>query len=134
MLDGTMSEESQVWGFTVPISPSGRRKWPEALRARVVEKIEAGAGIRETAEEIGANKSLVAAWVKRSEPEVAAPTFIEAVIAQPQQSDQPSSGSPPAISKDLSCRISVGEMSIAIPLGYPADHLEDILRAVRAAQ
>ncbi|MDF1716871.1 MAG: transposase [Antarcticimicrobium sp.] len=67
MLDGMMPEETKVWGFTVPVSSAGRRKWPEARRDQVVEKINNGAGIRETAEEIGANKSLVALWVKKAE-------------------------------------------------------------------
>ena len=134
MLDGTMSEECQVWGFTVAISPSGRRQWPEALRAQAVEKIKAGAGIRETAEELGTNKSLVALWVKRSEPDATALAFVETVIAQPKQSDHARGDSPAEDSSDMSCRISVGGMNIVIPPGYPADHLAEVLRAARAAQ
>ena len=44
-----------------------------------VERIAAGAGIREISEEIGANKSLVAIWVKNAQRKDSAPAFSEAV-------------------------------------------------------
>ncbi|WP_313352987.1 hypothetical protein [Paracoccus sp. (in: a-proteobacteria)] len=53
MLDGDVPEKVEmVWGFAVPTRSGGRRKWPAALRAMAVERIAAGEGIREIAEEI----------------------------------------------------------------------------------
>ncbi|TDK50349.1 transposase [Antarcticimicrobium luteum] len=134
MLDGTMPEETKVWGFTVPVSSTGRRKWPEALRAQVVEKINNGAGIRETAEEIGANKSLVALWVKKAEPSASCPAFVELVAPENLRPETASVPIPPAGAEDSRCQISVGDMTIAIPPGYPVTHLAEVLQAVRGAQ
>ena len=70
MLDGAVPERvDMIWGFAVQTRSSGRRKWPEELRAMAVERIAADVGIREIAEEIGANKSLVAVWVKNAQRE-----------------------------------------------------------------
>ncbi|WP_417701308.1 hypothetical protein [Pseudophaeobacter sp.] len=134
MLDGMAPEEAKVWGIRVPVSSSGRRKWPDELRSMAVQKILAGAGIRETAEEIGANKSLVALWVKNAERLSDGPAFVEVVTPRTLPTNQPSM--PVAASREngASCKISVGSATIEIPQGYPAGHLVEILRAVRAAQ
>ena len=80
MLDGEVPEKvDEVWGFAVPTRSGGRRQWPAALRAMAVERIAAGEGIREIAEEIGANKSLVAIWVKNAQRKDSAPAFFEVV-------------------------------------------------------
>lgn len=80
MLDGDVPEKVEmVWGFAVQTGSGGRRKWPEALRAMAVDRIEAGEGIREIAEEIGANKSLVAIWFKNAQRKDSAPAFFEVV-------------------------------------------------------
>ncbi len=134
MLDGMMPEEVKVWGFTIPVSSSGRRKWPDALRAKAVQKILAGAGIRETAEEIGANKSLVALWVKKAGTSGMNPAFVEVFAPAAQRlAESPHENDHDAASS-TSCRISIGAAAIEIPPGYPADHLVEVLRAVRAAQ
>jgi len=80
MLDGEVADAvAVVWGYPVPALPCGRRKWPEAARAMAVEKIAAGAAVRKIAAEIGANKSLVAKWVKNAGSADPAPDFIEAL-------------------------------------------------------
>lgn len=134
MLDGMMPEEVKVWGVTVPVSSSGRRKWPDALRAKAVQKILAGAGIRETAEEIGANKSLVSLWVKKAGTSGKSPAFVEVIApaALPPAASPHENGH--AAASSASCRISIGAAAIEIPPGYPTDHLVEVLRAVRAAQ
>ena len=134
MLDGMMPKEVKVWGITVPVSSSGRRKWPDAIRAKAVQKILAGAGIRETAEEIGANKSLVALWVKKADTSKKSPAFVEIVVPAAQRSAAPTRESGSKIASSTSCRLSIGTAAIEIPAGYPADHLAEVLRAVRAAQ
>lgn len=82
---GMMPEAVKLWGITVPVSSSGRRKWPAALRAKAVQKILAVAGIPETAEEIGACKSLVALWVKKADTSMKSPAFVEVVAPAAQR-------------------------------------------------
>lgn len=135
MLDGEVPErENKVWGIMVPTRSNGRRKWPEELRAMAVDRIEAGEGIREIAEEIGANKSLVALWVKNAKHEDTMPAFFEVV---PPSAVKPRRLPPAKAETESSapiCRICIGDADIAIPPGYPSDHLAEIIRAVRAAQ
>lgn len=135
MLDGEVPEKvEKVWGFTVPIMNGGRRRWPRALRAMAVEKVADGAGIREIAEEIGAHKSLVALWVKNAQSESSVPAFFEVV---PPTALHPSHRQSRAVASEddpAPCRIRIGDTDIAIPPGYPADHLAEVLRAVRASQ
>ena len=135
MLDGEVPEKVEmVWGFAVQTRSGGRRKWPAALRAMAVERIAAGEGIREIAEEIGANKSLVAVWVKNVRPEDPVPAFFEVV---PPSLEKPCRTEPVTLAPENaapSCRISIGDDDIAMPPVYPADHLAEVLRAVRASQ
>lgn len=135
MLDGEVPERvDEVWGIAVPTRSSGRRKWPEALRAMAVERIAAGKGIREIAEEIGANKSLVALWVKNAKGEDTSPAFFEVVPPSAVKPRHQIPAQAVAESSTPTCRITIGDADIAIPSGYPADHLAEIIRAVRAAQ
>lgn len=135
MLDGVVPEKVEmVWGFAVPTRSGGRRKWPEALRAMAVERIAAGEGIREIAEEIGANKSLVAIWVKNAQRKDSAPAFFEVVPPAEVKPGRKPSVTAAAADAAPTCRISIGDADIAIPPGYPADHLAEVLRAVRASQ
>lgn len=134
MLDGEVPEKvDKVWGFTVPTLAGGRRKWPEELRAMAVERIAAGEGIREIAQEIGANKSLVAVWVKNAQREHSLPAFFEVVPpAAVEPAHKQATVTP--LADAATCRISIGDADIAIPPGYPSDHLAEILRAVRLSQ
>lgn len=135
MLDGEAPEKvDKVWGFAVPTLKGGRRQWPKELRAMAVERIAAGAGIREISEEIGANKSLVAIWVKNAQRRDPAPAFFE-VVAPTDVKPRRKQGTTVAPEDAApNCRISIGDADIAIPPGYPADHLAEVLRAVRASQ
>lgn len=131
MLGGAVQDEAAtVWGIPVPTGAGGRRKWPDEIRAMAVERINAGAGIRETAEAIGAHKSLVSLRVKQAKPTSAdvadaVPAFIE-IVPPPQGSRIPPSAPTPS-SSDTSCRIRIGDAKIAAHR-----HLAGILRAVRA--
>lgn len=135
MLDGEVPEKvDTVWGFAVPTRSGGRRKWPEALRAMAVERIAAGEGIREIAEEIGANKSLVAIWVKNARRKDSAPAFFEVVPPTEVKSSRKQSTAVGPDDAAPTCQIRIGDADIAIPPGYPTDHLAEVLRAVRASQ
>lgn len=99
-----------------------------------VERITAGERIREVAEEIGANKSLVAIWVKNAQRKDSAPAFFEVVPptdVKPRRK-QGTTVAPEDATPGLP--ISIGDADIATPPGHPADHLAEVLRAVRASQ
>lgn len=95
-----------------------------------VQKIQAGAGIRE----IAANKSLVALWVKNAERLSDGPAFVEVITPRALPTTQPTMPADASWEGDTSCKISVGIATIEIPQGYPTDHLVEILRAVSATQ
>lgn len=96
-----------------------------------VERIAAGAGT-EIAEEIGANKYLVAVWVRNAQHKNPVSVFFGVI---PLTGVKPGHGPGVAVAAaDTVCRISIGDADIAIPLGYPADHLAEVLRAVRASK
>ena len=86
------------------------------------------------AEEIGAHKSLVAVWVKNAQREDPAPAFIE--VAPPTEVKPGRKQGMMVVATDAApiCRISIGNADIAIPPGYPADHLAEVLRALRDSQ
>lgn len=99
-----------------------------------VERIAAGEGIREIAEEIGAKKSPVAIWVKNAQRKDSAPGFFEVVPSTEVKSGREHRTTVAPEDAATTCRISIGDANIAIPSGYPADHLAEVLRAVRASQ
>lgn len=130
---GVHDKVETVWCFDVPMV-AGRRKWPEGLHAKALEKISAGHSVCEVAEEIGANKSRVAHWATRGKSGM--PETVGSVEALPPSSTasklQPR-GKPTASIDAMSCRIRIGDAEIAVGPGYPVDHLTEVLRAVRAA-
>lgn len=135
MLDGEVADAvAVVWGHPVPALSCGRRKWPEAVRAMAVEKIAAGAGVRKIAAEIGANKSLVAKWVKNAGSADPAPDFVEALPPTALEAEPRPEPAMPLKGNAAICRITLGDADIAISPAYPGDHLAEILRAVRASQ
>ena len=135
MLDGEVADAvAVVWGHTVPALPCGRRKWPEAVRAMAVEKIAAGAGVRKIAAEIGANKSLVAKWVKNAGSADPTPDFIEALPPTAVKAKPRPESATPVKGNAAICHITLGDADIAISPGYPGNHLIEVLRAVRASQ
>ncbi|WP_323717484.1 hypothetical protein [Paracoccus aminovorans] len=96
-----------------------------------VERIAAGEEIREIAEEIGGNKSLAAHWDKNGQREDCVPAFFEVV---PPTDAKPGRKQSTTVAATDDVPDSIGDADIAIPPGYPADHLAEVLRAVRASQ
>lgn len=137
MLDGTMPAKSTVWSIEVPIRDNGRKNWPLELRAMAVRRIADGAGIREIAEEIGANKSLVSTSVKKADGDAVqgAPAFVELLPPdEPSRKKVAVKDKAALPSERRSYHIRIGDTDIAIPPDFPADNLIGILRAVRASQ
>lgn len=78
-----------IWGFTIEVSPSGRKIWPNKLKYEAARRIrEDGLSPGEIAAEIGAHECLVRKWSvadRRSRGElisVQEPAFTEIVTAE----------------------------------------------------
>lgn len=125
------AEEFEVWGINVPISPKGRRRWPQALRDMAVKRVTDGAKIIDISKEIRANKSLVAKWVNDSADRNSAPNFVELVNSNINQDTRCPD---PQFAGQLNCQIQFGDTGITVPPGYPAAHLAEILQAIRGSQ
>ena len=54
MLDEDQSAGHEVWGVWVPRRPSGRFKWPDELKVKIIERIEGGEKIGVIARQVGA--------------------------------------------------------------------------------
>lgn len=129
-----MSEEAVekgvvVWGIPVPMKPNGQRNWPVEIKSMAAEKVAAGATIIGLAEEIGANKSLVAKWVRGIPSKGASGKFVEVFGPDKTAAHHPTGSSQVPI-----CRIRLGDTVIECEPGYPAEHLSTVLQAVRRAQ
>lgn len=133
-----------VWDIPVPVLPSGRRNWPDALREKAVAKVLAGAEIKQTADEAGSSKSVLARWVRDARGIASAAEFIEAFPPDPAKAPSRSVGKHNGVAACpapqvepvpmAECRIRLGDAEIMIPAGFPASHLAEVLRVVRTAQ
>ena len=131
MIDQEIQKTNEVWGIEVPTSPGGRRKWPEAIKVKAVDRIYAGEKITNIAIEIGANQSLVAKWASATSAKKAVPAFVE--LARPESTawERIATAAPASIT---ACQIHIGDTGITIPPGYPTNQLTEVLRAVRDSQ
>ncbi|MDT8328312.1 MAG: hypothetical protein RQ750_13155 [Roseovarius sp.] len=132
-----MSDEDQnaghmVWGIPVLRHASGRYQWPDTIKVKAVERVLAGEKVGAIAQEIDANKSLVAKWVyahgKGGEESSVTGAFVE-VIALDGAGPNASSGS-----DFRSCEIHLGDVRLTVQPGFPIAQLAELLRAVRASQ
>ena len=131
MLNEEKSQPIKVWGITVPISPGGRRKWPDIIKVKAAEHFEAGWKVKDIATKIGANKSLVAKWVGVKVVRNTGTAFIEVIKPVMPHDTSPSFSS---LSSKNNCQIQIGDIGVTIPVGYPVSYLADVLRAVRMSQ
>ncbi|MEH6645659.1 transposase [Sulfitobacter sp.] len=121
----------EVWDINVPISPKGRRKWPQTIREMAVKQVIDSAKIIDIAKETGATKSLVAKWVNDAADRKSTPNF---VVLVKNDANQDTKLSPSQSVGQLTCQVQLGDTGISVPSGYPATHLAEILQAIRASQ
>jgi hypothetical protein len=132
MLDEDQSAGQEVWGVWVPRGSSGRLKWPDELKVKIIERVEAGETIASIARQIAANESLVSKWVKDHRDAKSRPIdglgIVEVVgfAKSPSGSAQSNPG--------IACDLHLGDVRLSIPAGYPGLHLVEILRALRVGQ
>lgn len=118
-----------IWGIPVPRKSNGRKMWPAEIKVMAAERVAAGKTVAEIARDTTANESLVGKWVrdhrgkatKRQQPEI---TEVVAVT----EFEEPARAASVA-----TCEIQLGDVRVIVGPGYPAGHLSEILRAVRAS-
>ncbi|WP_170162157.1 hypothetical protein [Paracoccus siganidrum] len=122
--------EIEVWGIPVPVDKRGCRRWPRVIKSMAAERIAAGARVSDIVKETGANDCTVRKWLSRAGDQ--SPPKLGFIEVKPSQ--VPSSYPiPEAQAAASSCRIKIGDAVITIPHCYPADHLVQILQAVRGS-
>ncbi|WP_375553990.1 transposase [Roseovarius mucosus] len=132
MLDEDQSAGHEVWGVWVPRRPSGRFKWPDELKVKVIERIEGGEKIAFIASQVGAKDSLVSKWVKDHRDAQSRPADKLGIVEVVGVERSHSRNSLPK--PGIACDLHLGDMRLSIPAGYPGTHLAEILRALRAGQ
>ncbi|WP_157764670.1 transposase [Rhodobacter sp. CZR27] len=128
MTDDKVTEAAVVWGVPITYGPYGRRLWPDEIKAQVVDRVARGDRIARIAREIGANESLVAKWVKDAKAPTGGLAFVEVTVPTEAR------GVAAPVADGSSCHIRLGDVELTIRPGYPASHLAEVLRAVRASQ
>ena len=132
MLDDDHNAGHEVWGGWVPRGPSGRFKWPDELKDKIIDRVEAGETIASIARQVGAKDSLVSKWVKDHRDAQSRPVDMLGIVevVGVAKSLSGSAQSHPGIA----CDLHMGNMRLSIPVGYPGSHLAEILHALRAGQ
>ena len=126
MLEEKPDEWHEASGVCISRSPSGRMKWPIAIKTMAIERIEAEATLVSVARDIGARESPVRKWAQDHRKSQTQPTdklgIVEVVGVSPSTARNPSC--------DVFCELRIGDTRRSIPPGYPAAHLAEIVRAL----
>ena len=124
----------QAFGFTIPVTPAGRRIWPASFKRFVLEKMDTGELLLDQiTKTCGVSKSYVYQWRMQAQgkPVTAAEwrakaRFTEIVI---QESSASSSVAPVPVTQ---ITISGPSTKITLPRDYPVADLLQIIRALDA--
>lgn len=125
----------QAFGFSIPVTPAGRRVWPPRFKRFVVQKLEAGElTVRQVMEECQVSKSFVYQWrmQAKGKPVTAADWRAKANFTEVLVEDTPPQAeSDEARSKGI-C-ISGTLVEITLPADYPVADLVQIIQSVEAS-
>jgi transposase len=121
--------------MAVLAGPTGRRRWPDDLKARIVaETLQPGARVNEVAARYGLQPNHISTWRRMARQgalalaEVDMPAFVPISL----QADWPvSAPTRPDVQPEL--RISVADMTLYIPASFPAREVAAVIAALRAA-
>lgn len=130
MSDGEFEGPLVIWGIPVPTKSNGRKMWPTEIKTMAAEQVAAGKTVAEIARETTANESLVGKWVRDhrgGKTKQRHPSITEVVAVSEFEE-------PVRASSVATCEIQLGDVRVTIGPGYPAGHLSEILRAVRASR
>ncbi|KFI29423.1 hypothetical protein CDV50_18885 [Haematobacter massiliensis] len=124
----------EAFGFSIPVTPAGRRVWPPRFKRYVLEKMDAGElTLEQITQTCGVSRSYVYQWRMQAQgkPVTAAEwrakaQFAEVVVSE---DDQPSAA---AIAPLDQITVSGSRTEITLPGDYPVSDLVQIIRVLEA--
>jgi transposase len=130
-----MYSTNRAQPMVVVAGPTGRRRWPDDLKAQIVaETLQPGAKVAEVAARYGLLPNHVSVWrslARRGELALAdqdLPAFVPISV----QSDAAATDEwQRAAGAQL--RIAVGDVTLHVPVGFPAREAAALVAALRAA-
>jgi len=130
-----MESTNRARPVEVVSGPTGRRRWPDDLKARIVaETLQPGTRVKEVAARYGLQPNHISTWRKMAQQGVLAlaqadmPVFVPISL----QADWPVSA-PAGTDVQPELRISVADMTLYIPASFPAREAAAVIAALRAA-
>lgn len=132
-------EEGYAGRIEVVTGPTGRRRWPDAVKARIVaETFRDGASVADVARRHDMSAPQLHSWRRQARdgllPMIESDDdplgLIPVTVAD--GSDEPPS-SPPGEPSGIAIAVEVGGVRIVVPPDFDEGHLARVLRAVRGA-
>lgn len=127
-------EQLKVYGFTISVSPAGRRIWPPRFKRYVTEKMDAGElSVQEVIRTCHVSKSLVYQWrmQARGKPVTASDWRAQAAFAQ-IISEPPGELERERPQSHHEILLRGARAVISLPRDYPVGDLMLIVRALEA--
>ena len=129
-----MEPTNRARPLEVLAGPTGRRRWPDDLKARIVaETLQPGVRVKEVAARYGLQPNHISTWRKMAQQgalalaEVDMPAFVPIAL---QSGCAVSAPAAPDVQPDL--RILVADMILHVPAGFPAREAATLVAALRA--
>lgn len=122
----------QAFGFSIPVTPAGRRVWSPKFKRFILDKMSSGElTLDQIVETCGVSKSYVYQWRMQAQgkPVTAAEWRAKAQFAEivVQQDEKPT-----VAGASLPAQINISGLitEITLPYDYPIDDLVQIIRAL----
>jgi transposase len=136
-LQGELRMEStrRARPIEVMSGPTGRRRWPDAVKARVVaETLQPGSRVREVAARYGLLPHHLSAWrsMARKGTLVLAEADMPAFVPVSLRSDGDGDGGADS-DRPSELRISVADVTLHMPATFPAAQAAALVAALRTA-
>jgi transposase len=130
-----MESTNRAHPMEVVAGPTGRRRWPDDLKAQIVaETLQPGARVNEVAARYGLQPNHISTWRRMARQgalalaEADMPAFVPIAL----QSDfAVSATASPDVPPEL--RLSVADMILHIPASFPPREAAAVIAALRAA-
>ena len=130
-----MEATSVAHRMEVIAGPTGRRRWPDEVKARIVaETLQPGVKVNEVAARYGLQPNHISTWRAMARTgmlvlaETDMPDFLPISLQPDQPMRSPTSGDvPPEL------RISVADLTLHIPANFPASQAAALVAALRSA-
>ena len=130
-----MEATSVAHRMEVIAGPTGRRRWPDEVKARIVaETLQPGVKVNEVAARYGLQPNHISTWRAMARAgvlvlaEADMPDFLPISLQSDQLMRSPISGDvPPEL------RISVADLTLHIPVSFPASQAAALVAALRSA-